>query len=183
MNTTRIVTAYIAAVLIDEAKKEFGVTTDFSKGAWLLPDGSLLDFKDGSGRQDHSKIQKIFPKELLEQEPEHYISEKDFVKKKFLEAGAIRLVAEGGGIEISKAPTPQQMEKIDGFIRWLQRTEFFLDLSGHGKDFRQMYDNKDDDIERAMRTIGSYFRGELQNVNETLLKYHYSDDSKRHLIQ
>ena len=96
----RIASMHIARVLIERAKDHFGVTTDFRRGAWLLPDGSMLDFGNSKGRMDHSDIKQIFPDEIKEQDPEQYIPENDFVRKKFLEAGAIRLVAEGGVLRL-----------------------------------------------------------------------------------
>ena len=182
MEPKNIVFAHIASKLLDDAKKEFGTTSDFHKGAWLLPDGSLLNFSSGAGRHDHSEIKKIFPPELLEQDPEQYEAEDTYVRNKFLEAGAVRLVAEGGGVEASVKPTHAQMEKIIQFLNHLKHPEFFLELSGRGQTFRHLYDNTPEDRERAFEAITNYYEGKRYQPSE-ISQYHYSDENRRRLIK
>ena len=47
--------------LTELAQDTFGVTTDFSVGAYMTPDGKLLDFRDGRSqyRNDHRNISSI----------------------------------------------------------------------------------------------------------------------------
>lgn len=180
INVKKVAFMHIARALIERAKDHFGITTDFRKGAWLLPDGSMLDFSDGNGRMDHSDIKKIFPDEIKEQDPEQYIAEKDFVRKKFLEAGAIRLVSEGGGIEIVQEPTEAQFSKIEAFLKWLPLKEFFIDLSGKGQPLKRPYDNNEDERAKALVVIEKYFKGQLKNLSE-VQQFRYSDESRRYL--
>ena len=180
INANKVAFMHIATVLIERAKEHFGVTTDFRKGAWLLPDGSLLDFGDGKGRMDHSDIKKIFPDEVKEQDPEKYILENDFIRNKFLEAGAIRMVVEGGGVEIAQEPTGAQFSKVAEFFKWLSLREFFIDLSGKGQDFSKQYDNTEEERAKALIVIDKYFKGELQNPSD-IQKFRYSDKSRRYL--
>jgi len=180
VKASKVVLQHLTHNLFDQAKKYFGVTTNFSKGAWLLPDGSLLDFGDGQGRLDHSDIKKIFPDELKEQDPGTYVAENEFVRKKFLEAGAIRLVGEAGGLEISHEPTTNQYSKIGAFLKWYPRTEFYIDLSGKGQPIQKMYDNHEEGRVQALDTIEKYFKGQLRNLS-LIQQYRYSDESRRYL--
>jgi hypothetical protein len=180
VNASTVAFKHIAKSLIDQAVKYFGTTTDFSKGAWLLPDGSLLNFSNGHGRKDHSDIKKIFPENLKEQDPEKYVPENEYIRSKFLAAGAIRLVAEGGGVEITQEPTGKQLTKINEFFKWLPRSEFFIDLSGKGQPIKKMYENTEDERSKALITIEKYFKGQLKSLSE-IQNFRYSDETRRHI--
>ena len=180
INVKKVAFIHVTKALIERAKSHFGITTDFRRGAWLLPDGTMLDFGGSKGRMDHSDIKNIFPDEIKEQDPEQYIPENDFVRKKFLEAGAVRLVAEGGGVEITKEPTEAQFSKIEAFFKWLPLKEFFIDLSGKGQTLSRSYDNNEEERAKALVVIEKYFKGEFKNLSE-IQQYHYSDETRRYM--
>ena len=181
----KLITSYLTTIsydLFNNAKKEFGVSNDFSKGVWLLPDGSLLNLGSGKGRLSHSDVIKIFPKELLEQDPSNYIGEEQYVREMFLKAGAIRLSPEGGGIEISKSPTENQYAMIAKYFSWIKYSEFYIDLSGKGSPIKKMYENNPEERSVAMNTIYSYFKGKLQNPS-LVQQFRYSDEKRRQVIK
>jgi hypothetical protein len=180
INALKIAFTHINKTLIERAKSHFGLTTDFRKGAWLLPDGTMLNFGDEKGRLDHSDIKKIFPDEIKEQDPAKYIAENEFVRKKFLDTGSIRLVSEGGGVEIAKEPTEAQFSMIEKYFKWLSLKEFFIDLSGKGQTLSKSYDNTEEERARALVTIEKYFKGELRSRSE-IQQYHYSNETRRYL--
>lgn len=164
--------------IFKKAKEKFGVTLEFRRGAWLLPCGFMLDFSQEQGRRDHSGIKDIFPESLLEQDTNQYIPEDRYVRETFLRLGAIRLVPEGGGLEVHKKPTSQQMDTILKYLNWLRYPEFYIHLEGRGTDFKQMYENTVEERSKAMRTIEDYYTGKLKNLSE-LQQFRYADEQRR----
>ena len=116
--------------LMDRAKAVFGVTENFSSAAFVLPDGSVLDFKDQSGRMDHGEIRVIFTEKELKQNPLEYIEEKVFAKIKFMKAGAIRIAPESGTVELYVPPTRPQIKTLKRLLREGPHREFVFQGSG-----------------------------------------------------
>lgn len=50
--------------MIEKALDEFGTTNDCSFGAYILPDGKLLDFEVAAGRGEHHNISAIYPEKV-----------------------------------------------------------------------------------------------------------------------
>ena len=90
------------------AKEHFGTTEDYNYGAWLTPDGDLLNFQGTRYstkepyRKDHYNV--IFPTKLRNEDV-------------FSKYGAIRLSPETPSMYISVEPTPVQYEKLTDYIK------------------------------------------------------------------
>ncbi len=177
---SNVILAFEASKIFERAVRTFGTTTDFSRAAWILPDGKMLDFEGKAGlhRQEHSAIKNIFTEQELQQDPEKYVSEDIFVRDKFLDMGAVRLVSEGGGLQMRKAPTSQQEAAIQKFLAHIRYKDFFLDLEGKGSDFKQMYDNTPENRSQAIDTISKYYRGQLGG-GSMLQQFRYADGEKK----
>ena len=103
--------------LFEAAKKQFGTTDNFKVAGYMLPDGSLLDFSEandgGDPNQrtlDHREIEGIIMDEGREYDSRWmYLAD-------FMNEGAIRLLPEYAGINIMKAPTKEQRQRLFDFI-------------------------------------------------------------------
>ena len=182
----RVIKSFKASEIFDRAKKEFGITKSFKSSGWLLPDGTLLDMSSGGSvaREPHDVIKKIFKDEELYQDPENYKEEGSFVRDKFMDFGAVRIVSEGGGVEMRKEPTPQQMRVIEDFFKSVSFKEIFVDLSGRSHDFKRMYDNTEVEREKAIKSISDYYSGRIgPHRSEITRLYHYADKERRILTK
>ncbi len=119
--------------LLQRARIVFGTTENFNTGAYLLPDGSLLDFTSESGRLSHGDISLSMTDEELLQGPGEHIDEPLFAKRKMLGLGAIRLVPECGGIELSQPPTEVQIEMIRLFFTHTSYSNIWVEITGGEK--------------------------------------------------
>lgn len=103
--------------LFDKAKAQFGLTNNFNAAGYMLPDGSLLDFSEANDggnpnqrSQDHREIEGIIMDEGIEYDSRWmYLAD-------FMNEGAIRLLPEYAGINLMKAPTKEQRQKLFDFI-------------------------------------------------------------------
>ena len=103
--------------LFGKAKERFGLTNNFNAAGYMLPDGSLLDFSEandgGDPNQrslDHREIEGIIMDEGKEYDSRWmYLAD-------FMNEGAIRLLPEYAGINLMKAPTKEQRQKLFDFI-------------------------------------------------------------------
>ena len=103
--------------LFADAKEKFGVTNNFKVAGYMLPDGSLLDFSEandgGDPNQrslDHRSIEDVIMEDGTEYDSRWmYLAD-------FMNEGAIRLLPEYAGINLMKAPTKEQRQKLFDFI-------------------------------------------------------------------
>lgn len=103
--------------LFADAKARFGLTNNFKVAGYMLPDGSLLDFSEandgGDPNQrtlDHREIEGIIMDEGREYDSRWmYLAD-------FMNEGAIRLLPEYAGINLMKAPTKEQRDRLFDFI-------------------------------------------------------------------
>lgn len=90
------------------AKERFGVTEDFKKAGYILPDGKMLNFAQSERTRDtdHRAIREVFGPAEVKTGTE--------ALNEFLLDGNVRVMAEGPGIDLSAdtEPTAQQMEQI-----------------------------------------------------------------------
>lgn len=181
MEPFKVVQAFKTIQLFDRAKKMFGVTRDYKRAGYVLPDGSLLDLSKDGKRQDHTTIQKIFQEDELEQDPEHYKEEGKFAQEKFIKAGAVRLVPESGGVEMMAKPTPAQLKVLANYFKNVGLAEIYIDLSGKGRDIKKMYDNTPEGRTQALDTIEDYFSGKMQKIKyeSPLQQFRYADEKRR----
>ena len=111
--------------LVENAKKTFGTTNSFRKAAFILRDGTLLDFSRGSDRriEDHRKIAEAYEGvDEFDTMTEYLID--------FMNQGNIRLMPECG-LDICTRPTAKQCAVIRRFAAY--KREFSLCSGFNGK--------------------------------------------------
>ena len=154
------------------AKEQFGVTEDFKKAGYILPDGQMLDFaqNDSSRDTDHREIMNVFGPAEVKTGTE--------ALNEFLLDGNVRVMAEAPGIDLSAdtAPTAQQLEQIRKMAEQLgsERGQFTLDIStADGKVAASKEYSGRVDADKVVREIQAYYKtGELAQESE-FAKFRY----------
>ena len=154
------------------AKEQFGVTEDFKKAGYILPDGQMLDFaqNDRSRDTDHREILDVFGPAEVKTGTE--------ALNEFLLDGNVRVMAEAPGIDLSAdtAPTAQQLEQIRKMAEQLgsERGQFTLDIStADGKVAASKEYSGRVDADKVAREIQAYYKtGELAQESE-FAKFRY----------
>ena len=154
------------------AKEQFGVTEDFKKAGYILPDGQMLDFaqNDRSRDTDHREIMNVFGPAEVKTGTE--------ALNEFLLDGNVRVMAEAPGIDLSAdtAPTAQQLEQIRKMAEQLgsKRGQFTLDIStADGKVAASKEYSGRVDADKVVREIQAYYKtGELAQESE-FAKFRY----------
>ena len=144
------------AKLFDAAKVEFGVTNNFNVAGYMLPDGSLLDFseaKDGGDPNDRTLDHRAVSRIIEDRE---YDSRYAYIVD-FMNEGAIRIIPEHAGVQLSAAPTAEQRQKL---LDYFYKENGYVILEVVGKDggtiFNLEYDRRTSPY-RIMRDIEGYF--------------------------
>ena len=166
------------------AKEQFGVTEEFRRAGYILPDGQMLDFaqNDRSRDTDHREILEVFGPAEVKTGTE--------ALNEFLLDGNVRVMAEAPGIDLSAdtEPTAQQLEQIRKMAEQLggERRQFTLDFStADGRVAASKEYSGRVDADKVVREIRNYYRtGELAQESE-LARFRYqlaeqaSRDAKR----
>ena len=166
------------------AKERFGVTEDFKKAGYILPDGEMLNFAQSERTRDtdHRAIREVFGPAEVKTGTE--------ALNEFLLDGNVRVMAEGPGIDLSAdtEPTAQQLEQIRKMVDELsgERGQFILDIStADGRVAASKAYSGSVDADKVVREIRDYYRtGELAQESE-LARFRYqlaeqaSRDAKR----
>ena len=164
--------------LFDDAKAHYGVTKNFNAAGYMLPDGSLLDFSeanDGGNPNerslDHRDIEGIIMDEGTEYDSRWmYIAD-------FLNEGAIRLLPESAGINLSVAPTAEQRSKLFDFI-YKYRGEVILEISDDRMNSVAYVEyNRGTAPARIFRDIDGYFRDGI--IPQQDVQFKISNDNQR----
>lgn len=154
------------------AKEQFGVTEEFQRAGYILPDGQMLDFaqNDRSRDTDHREILDMFGPAEVKNGTE--------ALNEFLLDGNVRVMAEAPGVDISAdtAPTARQLEQIRKMAEQLgsERGQFTLDIStADGKVAASKEYSGRVDADKVVREIREYYRtGELPQES-SLAKFRY----------
>ena len=164
--------------LFADAKAHYGVTNNFNAAGYMLPDGSLLDFSeanDGGNPNerslDHRDIEGIIMDEGTEYESRWmYIAD-------FLNEGAIRLLPESAGINLSVAPTAEQRSKLFDFI-YKYRGEVILEISDDRMNSAAYVEyNRGAAPARIFRDIDGYFRDGIIPQQDVQFKIRGAEES------
>ena len=146
------------AKLFDAAKAKYGTTNNFNATGYMLPDGSLLDFSEAndggdpnSRSLDHRDIEGIIMDEGREYESRYnYVT--DFVGE-----GAIRMLPEYAGFQLSKAPTAEQRSKLMDYI-YKHNGEVIMEITNeNGNNVVYMEYNKRTSPSRIFKDMDGYF--------------------------
>ena len=146
------------AKLFDTAKKKYGVTNNFNASGYMLPDGSLLDFSEANDggdpnrrSLDHRDIEGIIMDEGREYDSRYkYIVD-------FMNEGAIRMMPESDGVNLSVAPSAEQRSKlIDYFYK--KNGYIILEIANeNGGSAAYVEYDKGTSPYRIMKDIDGYF--------------------------
>ena len=154
------------------AKEQFGVTEEFRRAGYILPDGQMLDFaqNDRSRDTDHREILEVFGPAGVKNGTE--------ALNEFLLDGNVRVMAEAPGVDISAdtAPTAQQLEQIRKMAEQLggERRQFTLDIStADGRVAASKEYSGRVDADKVVREIREYYKtGELAQES-SLAKFRF----------
>ena len=157
-----------------KAVKQFGITDDFTRAGYLLPDGKMLDFSGSDKKQeriremDHREIQAIY----------EYTSQSNALMR-FMNDGNIRIMAETPGIDISQKnpPTQQQYAEIKRFAReYADKRWFMVDITGENGQIigTYTYDGKVN-ADRVVNDIKYYFQNGVLREQSAVASFLYSD--------
>ena len=154
------------------AKEQFGVTEEFRRAGYILPDGQMLDFaqNDRSRDTDHREILEVFGPAEVKNGTE--------ALNEFLLDGNVRVMAEAPGVDISAdtAPTAQQLEQIRKMAEQLggERRQFTLDIStADGRVAASKEYSGRVDADKVVREIREYYKtGELAQES-SLAKFRF----------
>lgn len=154
------------------AKEQFGVTEEFRRAGYILPDGQMLDFaqNDRSRDTDHREILEVFGPAEVKNGTE--------ALNEFLLDGNVRVMAEAPGVDISAdtAPTAQQLEQIRKMAEQLggERRQFTLDIStADGRVAASKKYSGRVDADKVVREIREYYKtGELTQES-SLAKFRF----------
>ena len=154
------------------AKEQFGVTEEFRRAGYILPDGQMLDFaqNDRSRDTDHREILEVFGPAEVKNGTE--------ALNEFLLDGNVRVMAEAPGVDISAdtAPTAQQLEQIRKMAERLggERRQFTLDIStADGRVAASKEYSGRVDADKVVREIREYYKtGELAQES-SLAKFRF----------
>ena len=154
------------------AKEQFGVTEEFRRAGYILPDGQMLDFaqNDRSRDTDHREILEVFGPAEVKNGTE--------ALNEFLLDGNVRVMTEAPGVDISAdtAPTAQQLEQIRKMAEQLggERRQFTLDIStADGRVAASKEYSGRVDADNVVREIREYYKtGELAQES-SLAKFRF----------
>lgn len=154
------------------AKEQFGVTEEFRRAGYILPDGQMLDFaqNDRSRDTDHREILEVFGPAEVKNGTE--------ALNEFLLDGNVRVMAEAPGVDISAdtAPTAQQLEQIRKMAEQLsgERGQFTLDIStADGRVAASKEYSGRVDADKAVREIREYYKTRELAQESSLAKFHF----------
>ena len=133
----------------EEAEKHFGTTTNFKETAYIDVNGKQIDFSgkheggpSGTRTLDHRQINEI-----------------DIDMDSFINMGNIRVLPEGGGINLSIEPNPKQYSKLKEYIDSVNG-EIYIDIdkSNHTYDSAEYKEGTYKYI--ILRDLQYYFKNE-----------------------
>ena len=154
--------------LFADAKAEFGLTDNFNVAGYMLPDGSLLNFGDPANpttrAEDHRAIEGVIMDNGTEYDSRWmYLAD-------FMNEGAIRLLPEYAGINLMKAPTKEQRQRLMDFI-YKYNGEVILEIADERLNNAAYveYDRRTSPA-RIFRDIDGYFNEGIVPQSNTMFK-------------
>ena len=147
------------------AKETLGITQDFETAGFILPNGSLVNCAPPASKKNMRgyTFQRMSHKQSI---MEIYGEDAPSVEH-VLELGIIRIAPESGAIEIHKAPTASQLQKVVEFAKEVgAKFDIVLDLRMGTKRFNEMY----------ARPI------ESRVISEDIVKFYASKSMHRSLV-
>ena len=141
--------------MFDSAVEIHGTTDDLERGAYILPDGRLLDIPEVKGRTGRHPFVQYTNRPMSNEE----------AKSRFIQGGAIRYDLEGRYTTIGAPPTPAQVERLLQFMRhrgpddaMYGTRNVLFELLGRGGCDRFEVDPRNEDS--ALARVAEFFGGE-----------------------
>ncbi len=141
--------------MFNSAVEIHGTTDDLQRGAYILPDGRLLDIPTVKGRTGRHPFVQYIDRPMLNED----------AKSRFIRGGAIRYDAEGRYATIGRPPTPPQIDRLRQFMRhrgpsdaMYGTREVQFELLGRGRCDRFEIDPRSEDL--ALARVTQFFGGE-----------------------
>ena len=105
------------AQLFETAKAKYGTTNNFNATGYMLPDGSLLDFSESNdgGDPNHRSLDHRDVEGIIMDEGREYELRYNYVTD-FVAEGAIRMLPEYAGFQLSVPPTKEQRSRLMDYI-------------------------------------------------------------------
>ena len=153
--------------IVKEAEKHFGVTTNFKETAYIDTNGKQIDFSgkheggpSGERTLDHRQINEI-----------------DIDMESFINMGNIRILPEGGGINLKIEPNSKQYSKLREYIDSVDG-EIYIDIDKTNNSYDNAEYVKGTPSNKIINDLKYYFKnGEFPKQSE-LAKFRYSITKK-----
>ena len=153
--------------IVKEAEKHFGITTNFKETAYIDINGKQIDF---SGKHDGGSPG--------ERSLDHrQINEIDIDMESFINMGNIRILPEGGGINLKIEPNLKQYNKLREYIDSVDG-EIYIDIDKTNNSYDNAEYIKGTPSSKIINDLKYYFKnGEFPKQSE-LAKFRYSVSKK-----
>lgn len=153
--------------IVKEAEKHFGVTTNFKETAYIDTNGKQIDFSgkheggpSGERTLDHRQINEI-----------------DIDMESFINMGNIRILPEGGGINLKIEPNSKQYSKLREYIDSVDG-EIYIDIDKTNNSYDNAEYVKGTPSSKIINDLKYYFKnGEFPKQSE-IAKFRYSITKK-----
>ena len=144
--------------LFAKAKAHYGLTNNFNASGYMLPDGSLLDFSEANdgGDPNRRSLDHRDIEGLIMDEGKEYDSRYHYVVD-FVDEGAIRMLPEAAGFQLSVPPTAEQRSRLMDYI-YKHNGEVIMEITDENGGPRvYMEYNKRTSPSRIFRDMDGYF--------------------------
>lgn len=149
--------------IVDEAEKHFGVTNNFKETAYIDIKGNQIDFSgkheggpSGERTLDHRQINEI-----------------DIDMDSFISIGNIRILPEGGGINLKIEPNTKQYNKLQQYIDSVDG-EIYIDIDKSNNTYDSAEYKKGTPTNKILNDIKYYFKNGKFPQKSELAQFRYS---------
>lgn len=149
--------------IVDEAEKHFGVTNNFKETAYIDINGNQIDFSgkheggpSGERTLDHRQINEI-----------------DIDMDSFISIGNIRILPEGGGINLKIEPNTKQYNKLQQYIDSVDG-EIYIDIDKSNNTYDSAEYKKGTPTNKILNDIKYYFKNGKFPQKSELAQFRYS---------
>ena len=161
-----------------DAVAHFGKTYSWNETGYVLTDGTKLDF---SGRHEGGPggYRSVDHREVVDAFGEDSDLSGNGAMVQFMADGAIRIMPESGGINLSVEPTAEQMQQLSSFVS-KNRGEVIIDFDDtNGNTLHSVEYPQGTHANRVLNDISEYFRNGTVPVVSDVQRFHqYSMKSK-----
>ena len=150
----------------EEAEKHFG-TTNFKETAYIDVNGKQIDFS-GKHEGGPSGIRTLDHRQ---------INEIDIDMDSFINMGNIRVLPEGGGINLSIEPNPKQYSKLKEYIDSVNG-EIYIDIDKSNHTYDSAEYKAGTSTDKILSDLQYYFKNGKFPKQSELAQFRYSQNNK-----